>query len=79
MDKISVTLQKNGDPITKEIIVESGAFNLKEDFFAYMDGTKTDEHGNSVGGAMIGPYYYCRFTDVIDIHVEPAQEGEVDG
>lgn len=79
MDKISVTQQKNGEPVTTEILVEAGSFNLKEDYFDYMNGTKTDEHGNSVGGAMIGPNFYCRFVDVIDIHVEPAEEGEVDG
>lgn len=70
-EKISVTQQKNGEPVTTEIIVEAGSFNLKEDFFDYMNGTKTDEHGNSVGGAMIGPNFYFRFVDVIDIHIEP--------
>ena len=78
MDKISVTQQKNGEPVTTEILVDAGSFSLKEDYFDYMNGTKTDEHGNSVGGAMIGPNFYCRFVDVIDIRVEPVSDEVVE-
>lgn len=60
----------------KELLIETEKFNLKEDFFDYMNGTKTDKNGNAVLGAMIGNDVYVRFSDVINISVEDVGENE---
>lgn len=52
----------------KEVIVDD-SFDLREDYFDYLTGTKTDPQGNAVMGAMIGENNYFRFSDVIDIQV----------
>lgn len=58
--------------VAKEIVTDD--FDLREDYYDYMNGVKTGPHGNSVNGAMIGSNYYVRFADVIDISVEEIED-----
>lgn len=77
--KVIVQMQSiNGQPQDPlEIAVDK--FNLKEDYFDYQVGIKKDPNGNAVMGAMIGPNHYVRFSDVINIAVEPINEVEENG
>lgn len=73
MAKIKVTvLQQASEPI--EILTDDSKFNLKSDWFDYINGEKTGANGNSVGGAMVGDSAYFRFPDVISIHVDHLDE-----
>lgn len=78
MEKIKVTVvkQETGEPVKKEIILNADEFDMYEDWFSYISGEKTGANGNSVMGTMIGKNYYVRFTDVIDISVEPYEAVE---
>ena len=74
--RVIVKVQNEGVPVTEEIIIEDGSFDLYEDWYAYINGDKTGPHGNSVNGAIIGNMAYYRFPDVISIKVENIEEGE---
>lgn len=81
--KVKVTIQNTTDSgmnfhETKEVIT-GDEFDLFEDYYSYMNGTKKGPHGNSVDGAMIGSNFYVRFANVVDISVEEMVTDEEEG
>lgn len=81
--KVKITIQNTTDEgmnfhETKEVVADDG-FDLFEDYYSYMNGTKKGPHGNSVDGAMIGSNFYVRFANVVDIVVEEMATDEEEG